>query len=375
MKKPFLYSITASIIITAGNSYALEPFVESKDSYTATYFKRVMANLDKNTDGQLQAEENEKLWKKNKHHDLNKDNVLDQEEFKNVTRGYIDHKGEKVLDVLYKKTEEEDLYLDFYYPDVDDNKKKPVVIYTHGGGWAAGNKHAAGKASFAVVHKKLLEKGFCVVSVNYRLCKKNTKVAMRDCVVDAKDAIRFISAHSETIGIDPTKIYTFGDSAGGHISQMLLLSTPESFTGDPELAKYTYQTVAGVSWYGPCDFQDSQLFNHDDRENFRDRFGPRILGANKNPEDKAKLYTEVSPVEYLTEDSPPLLMIQGDKDTSIPVKQAHRMEQALETIKAPVEISIVKNAGHNWRKVDADIEPSRDEIVDNTVNFLLKHFK
>jgi acetyl esterase/lipase len=194
---------------------------------------------------------------------------------------------------------------------------------------------------------------------------------MRDCVIDSKDAIRFLSAHSKELGIDPMRIYTFGDSAGGHLSQMLLLTPPDSFPGDPELAKYPYRTVAGVSWYGPCDFENEQLFNHDDRDGFRDRFGPRILGSDSKPEEKLKLYREMSPVNYLTEKSPPLLMIQGDGDTTIPVKHAYHMQKKAETVKAPVEIMIIKNAGHNWRMADGKtpIEPTREEIVKRTIEF------
>jgi len=75
-----------------------------------------------------------------------------------------------------------------------------------------------------------------------------------------------------------------------------------------------------------------------------------------------------SDLEY----SPPLLMIQGDKDTTIPVKQAYRMQEALKSIQAPVEISIVKNAGHNWRSVGAPIEPTREDIVEETIEFFLR---
>ena len=91
------------------------------------------------------------------------------------------------------------------------------------------------------------------------------------------------------------------------------------------------------------------------------------------PKGKVERYREMSPISYLTKDSPPLLMIQGDKDTTIPVKHAYRMQAALETIDAPVEILIVKNAGHNWRSVDAPIEPSRDAIVNETIQFFLRN--
>lgn len=288
---------------------------------------------------------------------------------------YVSSPGKQLHEVVYKRVGGRALYLDFYFPDQDTSQNKPVVIYTHGGGWAAGSKYGAGNASFNVVHKELLKQGFCVASVQYRLARKESGVAMRDCVIDSKDAIRFLSAHSKELGIDPNRMYTFGDSAGGHLAQMLLLSPPDSMTGDSELAKYTYKTVAGVSWYGPCDFQDEQLFNHDDREKFKDRFGPRIMGSDTGPQTKEARYIEMSPVTYIKKDSPPLLMIQGDGDTTIPVKQAYRMQEAIKTVPAPVEFIIVKHAGHNWRKADGktEIDPTRDEIVASTVKFFLEH--
>ena len=281
--------------------------------------------------------------------------------------------GKRMLDVCYKTVGDTKVLLDFYFPDEDLSQKKPVVVFTHGGGWATGNKAKAGQGMFSNVHRALLKDGFCVLSVGYRKTKKQDGVAMRDCIIDAKDAIRYASAHHKALGIDPEKFYAFGDSAGGQMAQMLLLSPPSSLQGDPELAQFDYKMVAGASWYGPCDFQDIQLFNHNNREKFRDRFGPRIMGSNTGPQDKKERYREMSPVSYLTKNSPPLLMIQGDKDTTIPVKQAYRMQKALETIKAPVEILIVKNAGHNWRKVDADIEPSRAQIIQRTIDYFLKH--
>lgn len=211
--------------------------------------------------------------------------------------------------------------------------------------------------------------------MTYRLAKKDSNVAMRDCVIDCKDAIRYLAKNSESLGIDPMRICVMGDSAGGHIAQMLLLASPEQLPGDPALAKVPYRMVAGVSWYGPCDFEKTDLFNHDNRADFRDRFAARILGSDSGPMDKLARYREVSPVNYLSKDSQPLLMIQGDKDTTIPVKHAHYMKQKADAVKASVEIMIIKNAGHNWRKVDADIDPSREAIIERTVQFFVDHVK
>ena len=277
------------------------------------------------------------------------------------------------LEVVYKKIAGKELKLDLYYPTARRSQKCPVVVFTHGGGWAAGSRYKAATGSFAVVFGQLLKQGFAVAPVTYRLAKKDRNVAMRDCVIDCKDAIRYLAKNSEALGIDPMRICVMGDSAGGHIAQMLLLASAEQLPGDAELANVPYRMIAGVSWYGPCDFEKTDLFKHDDRADFRDRFGPRILQSDSGSTDKLARYREVSPINYLSKDSPPLLMIQGDKDTTIPVKHAFYMKKKAEAVNAPVETMIIRNAGHNWRRVDADIDPSREAIIQRTVKFFVDH--
>lgn len=284
---------------------------------------------------------------------------------------YLETGGERQLEVVYKSVAGKDLKLDLYYPTAKRTKKCPVVVFTHGGGWAAGSRYKAASGSFRAVFEQLIKQGFAVAPVTYRLAKNDSNVAMRDCVIDCKDAIRYLAKNSESLGIDPMRMCVMGDSAGGHIAQMLLLASPNQLPGDPELANTRYQMLAGVSWYGPCDFEKTELFNHDNQANFRDRFEARIMGSDSGPSEKLARYREVSPINYLTKDSPPLLMIQGDKDTTIPVKHAYSMKKKADAVDAAVEIIIVKNAGHNWRRVDADIDPSRETIINRTVQFFV----
>lgn len=278
-------------------------------------------------------------------------------------------------DIQYKTTPQGPLALDLYMPSSKKRGPYPLVVYTHGGGWAAGSKNAAKVANMGRVVTGLTRNGFCVASIDYRLYTKDGDVTIKDCVTDCKDAVRYLAKHSSELGVDPTRVFTFGDSAGGQIAQMLLLTPPELFSGAPELADASYTMIAGVSWYGPCDFEKTDLFNHDDRADFRDRFGPRILPPGSDPKDKLRLYREMSPIQHLKSDSPPLLMIQGDKDTTIPVKHAYYMKEKAEALHAPVETLIIKNAGHNWRQVGAPIKPTQAEIVAKTVDFLIQQLK
>jgi len=274
-------------------------------------------------------------------------------------------------EIVYKTTAEGDLHLDLFYPAAELVGAYPLVVYTHGGGWAAGSKNKArGRSGIARVVLGLTEAGFCVAAVEYRLCNQGD-TRIRDCVTDTMDAVRYLAKQGEALHLDPTRVFTFGDSAGGQLAQMLLLAPADDFPGTGELAGQRYTMVAGVSWYGPCDFEKIELFNPDGRPNFRDRFGARVLKPGARPADKLRFYREVSPVNYLRKESPPLLMIQGNKDTTIPVHHANYMQEKAKGCVAPVEILIVKNAGHNWREVDAPIEPPLDKIVQRTVDFLV----
>ncbi len=335
---------------------------------------RLLQKFDEDDNGVWDRNENTRVWIRFRKLDTDQNGKLTIDELRRDRTGYLETGGERKLDLVYKTVGKKELLLDLYYPNQPDASSPfPLIVYTHGGGWAAGSKQGAANGSFKVVFQQLLDHGFAVASVNYRLCKPNTGVMMRDCVIDSKDAVRYLAKHSETLRLDATKFFVMGDSAGGQIAQMLLLTSPETLPGDKELAATPYTMLAGVSWYGPSDFEKTELFNHDDRADFRDRFGPRILGSNSSPANKLELYREMSPVNYLRADSRPLLMIQGDKDTTIPVKHAHHMKQKADTTKAPVEVMIIRNAGHNWRQVDAEIDPSRDAIVDRTVQFFLDH--
>ena len=274
------------------------------------------------------------------------------------------------FDIVYKTTPQGVLRLDLHYPSTATSGTVfPLVMFTHGGGWSAGDRSVkSGVRKLGVT--ALTDLGFCVASVDYRLCSKENGVRIRDCVTDAKDALRFLAINAERFSLDANRVSTFGDSAGGQIAQMLLLSSMESFPGDPDLVDAKYRLISGVSWYGPCDFEKTELFAAEDNEKSRDRFGGRILPSDADPQAKLAAYREVSPVNYLRPDSPPLLMIQGDMDTTIPVHHAHYMKKRADAIGASVEILIVQNAGHNWTKAGDALSPTLQEITAKTALFI-----
>jgi acetyl esterase/lipase len=202
---------------------------------------------------------------------------------------------------------------------------------------------------------------------------------MRDCVVDCRDGLRFLKKHEDLLGVDMDKVVIFGDSAGGHLTQMLTFSSPDAFIGDADLASYHAQPAAGVSWYGPSDFTNQKL----DESTYVDmKFKPGFWAAkiNKskqplhyNSQSKVvkKMMEEVSPVTWLTKDSRPLLQIHGKQDSVISYAQGVHLKEKADKVGAPVTFLSVNHAGHGWHT--KDMEPSFDAVTQKGVDFVLDH--
>lgn len=280
--------------------------------------------------------------------------------------------GESFLDVTYKQIGKREIKMDIYMPPAEKAEKAPVLYYVHGGGWTTGSKAKGGLPLMQPVFKLVADKGFVCVSIDYRHFKGKNGILIRDCVTDSIDGLRFLNKNADTYGIDPNKVVVWGDSAGGQLAQMLTLADSNNFEGEPTLKGADIKPIAGISWYGPTDFTDVGLFKTDLSDKDPDRFGFRITGKEGGFAKFPKEYKEVSPYYWLKKDSPPLLLLQGDTDATIPYAHAPHLKQKADEIGANVTMLIVKNAGHNWRKAGGTPEPGIPEIQRLTAEFAIQ---
>ncbi|HRI21459.1 MAG TPA: carboxylesterase family protein, partial [Panacibacter sp.] len=114
-----------------------------------------------------------------------------------------------------------DLTLDIYLPDAPvKNKKLPLVICVHSGGFVSGDKKA-----FETECRMLNAKGFIAASVNYRLGRDDNKnpclsslpetlSSVYRAVQDLRAATRYLAANATAYGIDTGWIFYEGASAG-----------------------------------------------------------------------------------------------------------------------------------------------------------------
>ena len=87
----------------------------------------------------------------------------------------------------------------------------PVLLYLHGGGFTIGSI-----ASHDILCSHLAARsGVAVISLDYRLAPEHR---FPTAVNDAWDALTWIAAEGQTLGLDPTRLGIGGDSAGGTLA-------------------------------------------------------------------------------------------------------------------------------------------------------------
>lgn len=139
--------------------------------------------------------------------------------------------------------EAEPLMLDMFRPKGDEVKKRPAVVWVHGGGFAAGDKSEGAVVSLA---KDFAQRGYVTVSINYRLlvedgCGGTGNAISPECYQaaieathDGQAAVRFLRTNAKRYGIDKKRIGIGGTSAGAIVScGVAVLSADPGSSGNP----------------------------------------------------------------------------------------------------------------------------------------------
>lgn len=245
--------------------------------------------------------------------------------------------------------------LDLYLPEKrEGDAPLPVVVFIHGGGWQNGDKNGGGAkvAPFVATGK------FAGASVGYRLTGEAQWPAQ---IHDCKAAIRWIKAHAKEHGLDPDRIAVWGTSAGGHLVAMLGVSGGVAEL-EGEIGKHTDQNgkvKCVLDFFGPAEMLT--MGGSHDRP---DSPEAKLLGGPvQEVPDKAK---NASPVEHVTADDAPFLIVHGDGDPTVPYAQSVALERKLEAAGVPAIFLTVEGGGHG-----KGFGPSVNEVATAYLEFQL----
>jgi arylformamidase len=111
----------------------------------------------------------------------------------------------------------------------------PLVVFVHGGGWKRGDKR---NATGATKVEHMLDQGYAVVSLNYRLVPQ---ASVEDQAADVSSAIAYLTKEATRLKFNPAKIVLMGHSAGAHLSA--LVGTDEGYLANVGLSP---RHIAGI---------------------------------------------------------------------------------------------------------------------------------
>ena len=253
--------------------------------------------------------------------------------------------------------------LDFWQARGDG--PRPLIVFIHGGGWAAGNKPRSANRFLPY-----LENGVSYAAITYRLTPQNPLPAP---VYDAVRAVQFIKSKATEWNVDPNRIALMGTSAGAASSMWILLhdDLADPNSPDPILQQSTRVAAAAVDigqtsidpsviepWLGPNVLQHEMIHFAVGEET--------IDAALTNYDRHRRLYEEFSPINHLSADDPPLLMTYGNNMTLPSIDEDHGIHHPVFGVKMKEKADGI---GHETHLLIDGV--SRSEQYESTQDFLL----
>lgn len=236
--------------------------------------------------------------------------------------------------------------LDVFLP-VNGTAPYPTVLMIHGGSWEGGDRSEFYNSSFL---NALLEKGFAVVPVGYRLSGEAVYPAQ---IHDIKGAVRYLRANAATYQLDTNRMAAWGFSAGAHLAVLAATSGDDAtLEGTVGPLGPTSRLQAAVDWFGPTDLLTIQAqVVAQGCPPADDLNGPnspitRLLGfqVQTNPTAAAR----ANPIAFLTANDPPMLIAHGLVDCIVPVAQSQQLFDSSQSIQGltAAQLLLYANTDH-----------------------------
>lgn len=283
----------------------------------------------------------------------------------------------KRTDIVYADDGMDEHKLDLYMPNADTDKGAgpfPTVVFVHGGGWAGGDKADINNEEIQMnqLRDVLLEHGYAIASVNYRLIPNGT---FPEPMQDVAAAVRYLKKNAGQYGLDAQRFAMLGDSAGGHLATMVGM-TPDNkeLQGTIGVTDADTKVDAIVDYYALYDLtkrtEDQQNGPCQRAKPGAESSHGQLIGADPDSSDGEKVAAKASPITYVNANTPPVLMFHGTQDCTTPLPQAQRFEAALKAAGVPNELTVVDGAEH---AAPAFFESQENK--DHLIRFLDTHVK
>ena len=272
-------------------------------------------------------------------------------------------------DVIYGRKHGMALTMDVFKPEHPNGAS---IIWVVSGGWVSSHDtiEAAGPLSPT---KEFTDRGYTVFAVVHG---SQPKYTIPEILLDMHRATRYIRAHSNEYGVDSNRIGITGASAGGHLS---LMQGMAGDNGDPaakdEVDRQSSRVQAVACFFPPTDFlnygQPDQValgdgtlaafpapFAFEKLDQSVSRFGRYV--AIEDEGERRAIGQAISPINHVSHDDPPTLIIHGDADKLVPIQQAELIIDKLTQSNVEAKLVVKPGAQHGWPGMADDMSTIAD---------------
>lgn len=235
--------------------------------------------------------------------------------------------------------------------DYHSDKEYPAIVIFHGGGWSIGEPSWGFSSA-----KYYARQGLVAFSVQYRLQESDNEITPYESVLDAQNAIRWVRKNSNKFSIDANKIASYGWSAGAHLAACAAIFNNLDMPGE------------GVSSAPNLLLLKSPALSLLLYPNFQTRLREKIN------------VREISPAEFVSEQTPPTLIVIGKDDTVTPLEGSELYKKNMEKYNNECQLVIYDGVGHlftpssepddGWPNPDEKVRLDAQSKMDD---FLIKH--
>lgn len=273
----------------------------------------------------------------------------------------ISAEAEVILDTeIYCVHDGVELKLDIAYQN--DGVKRPALVFISGSGFGYYRGYAFDRNQYSTDIVKAANNGYVAVSIDYRsIAIKDgnvSKYPFPSQLLDARSAVRWLRANSTKYHIDADNIGAIGWSSGGNLSLLLgMMGDTIPYAEDDNIG-FSSRVKAVVSLCGPVDL----IAKYNDAKDVASKpLLVQYLGGT--PDEVRSRYLEASPIHYVNDSTPPLLLIYGDADIQVPINQMLAFKGRLEEKNRVVDTYIYQNGGHKNYSGNEKIFPFFDRYL------------